>query len=187
MVSLTPLSSSETDKAEADAHWFETEVYPLDSTLRGWLRARFPSLNDTDDLVQESYLRLFRARVTTPIASSKAFLFATARNLALNKLRRQNFENTQGFGQNDASSVLDEKTDVPEAVARCQELDMLARAIQSLPPRCREVFVLRRLHGLSQKEVAARMGISESTVDAQCIIALKKCAQFFRNERMPND
>ncbi len=51
--------------------------------LRAWLRAKFPSLTDPDDLVQETFSRVLQARGTAPIASAKAFLFTTARNLAL--------------------------------------------------------------------------------------------------------
>ena len=57
--------------------------------LRAWLRAKFPSLTDPDDLVQETFSRVLQARATAPIASAKAFLFTTARNLALDQVRRQ--------------------------------------------------------------------------------------------------
>jgi RNA polymerase sigma-70 factor (ECF subfamily) len=159
--------------------WFAEEVSPHEGALRGWLRVRFPSLADRDDLVQESYLRIMRAHETGPIASPKAFLFATARNLALNHLRHRRYEPNE-LGDFDVSGVLDECADVPESVARAQETQHLNEAIQSLPERCREVFALRRLHGLSTKETAARLGIAEKTVEAQCIIALRKCVEFFR-------
>jgi len=148
------------------------------------LHARFPALADRDDLVQESYLRIMRAHEAGPIASPKAFLFATARNLALNHLRHLRYA-PNALGDFDVSSVLDERAGVPESVARAQETQLLNEAIQSLPERCREVFTLRRLHGLSTKETAARLGIAEKTVEAQCIIALRKCVEFFRLGRTP--
>lgn len=166
------------------ARWFAEEVRPHEAALRGWLRARFPSLSDRDDLVQESYLRIMRAHEAGPIASPKAFLFATARNLALNHLRHRQYE-PNALGDFDVSSVLDERVGVPESVARAQETQLLNEAIQSLPERCREVFTLRRLHGLSTKETAARLGIAEKTVEAQCIIALRKCVEFFRRAELP--
>jgi len=64
-------------------------------------------------------------------------------------------------------------------VARSQELEMLTQAIQSLPTRCRQILTLRKIYGLSQKEVAAELGISEHTVEAQGTIALRKLGEFF--------
>jgi len=52
-----------------------------------------------------------------------------------------------------------------------------------LPERCREVFTLRRIHGVSQKEIAARLGISEKTVENQSVLALRRCVEFFRERR----
>lgn len=167
---------------EPDANrWFSQEVQPHEPALRRWLGARFPSLTDRDDLVQESFLRVWQARAGRPIANVRAFLFATARHLALNHLRHRGYRQPEGLGEIDASSVIDEQADTPEAVARHQELELLHESIQSLPERCRQVFTLRRINGLSQKETAARLGISEKTVENQSLIALQRCVEFFRD------
>jgi len=166
-----------------DSHlsrWFSEEVLPHEAALRGWLRGRFPTLVDTDDLVQESYTRLLRARQTGSIACPRAFLFVTARNLALNQLRHLRYERTEGSTELDASGVLDDSAAIPEKVAHAEDLQLLIHAIQSLPERCRQVVTLRKIYGLSQKEVAAKLGISEHTVEAQGAIGLRKCIEFFR-------
>jgi RNA polymerase sigma factor (sigma-70 family) len=165
--------------------WFEDEVQPNEPLLRSWLRSRFPSLHDVDDLVQESYLRILRAHADCKIRSAKAFLFSIARNLAINQVSRGRNENRSVLGESDVSTVLDEATNVPESVALAQEMEMLTLAVESLPKRCKEAFVLHRLHGLSRAEVADRLGISESTVDGQCIIALRKLAHHFRRIDRP--
>src|SRR5438045_4860523 len=69
-------------------HWFVSEMQPHRSALRAWLLARFPTLGDVDDVVQESFARVLRAREAGPIRSTRALLFATARNLALDTVRR---------------------------------------------------------------------------------------------------
>ncbi len=161
------------------ARWFAEEVQPHEPALRAWLRGRFPTLADTDDLVQESYARLLRARETGSIACAKAFLFVTARNLALNQLRHLRYERPDGVAELDASGVLDDSAAIPESVARAEDLQILIHAIQSLPDCCRQVVTLRKIYGLSQKEVAAKLGISEHTVEAQGAIGLRKCIEFF--------
>ena len=162
------------------SRWFAAEVQPHEAALRAWLRVRFPSVGDGDDVVQESYLRIVKAHEVAPIGAAKSFLFMTARNLALNYLRHRRYEQAEALREIDSTSVLDESASVPETVSRAQETESLKLAIQSLPERCREVFTLRRIHGLSQKEVAARLGISEKTVEAQSVIALRKCVEYFR-------
>jgi RNA polymerase sigma factor (sigma-70 family) len=162
------------------SRWFAEEVQPHEAALRAWLRSRFPTLTDADDLVQESYSRLLRARETGSIACAKAFLFVTARNLALNRLRHLRHERPEGVTELDASGVLDSGVAIPESVARAEDLQLLIHAIQSLPDRCRQIMTLRKIYGLSQKEVAARLGISEHTVEAQGAIGLRKCIEYFR-------
>jgi len=80
-------------------------------------------------------------------------------------------------------AVLDEREDIPETIARNQELAFLTEAIQSLPDRCRQVFTLRKVYGLSQKEIAEKLGVSEHTVSAQLTIGIHKCTEYVLRER----
>jgi len=155
-------------------------VLPHTAPLRAWLRARFPGLNEVDDVVQEAMMRVLRARESGPVLSAKALLFVAARNLALNRLRDRRREPVRPSADFDLGGVPDEHADIRETVARLEEFGVLTEAIRSLPERCRRVMTLRRIYGLSQKEVAARLGISEHTVEAQSTIGLDKCAEFFR-------
>jgi len=162
------------------ARWFAEEVLPHESALRTWLRARFPVVTDADDLVQEAYARLMRAHATGPVACPRALLFVTVRNLALNHLRHQRIERPEGAAEIDALSVADERVGAPEALAQAEDFQVLIRAIQALPERCRQIVTLRKIYGLSQKEVAERLGLSEHTVEAQGGIGLRKCIEYFR-------
>ena len=154
--------------------------------LRAWLRSRFASEGDIDDVVQETYVRLLRARENGHVASPKAFMFAVARNLALDRLRHRQVARAEPLVESEALSVLEEGEGIPEAIAHNQELELLTEAIQTLPDRCRQIFTLRKVYGLSQAEIAQRLRISENTVSAQLTIGVKKCMEFMlrcRRER----
>ena len=83
--------------------WFATHVQPHEPVLRAWLRSRFRT---EDDLVQESYLRLLRARERGEVTSPKAFLFTVARDLALDRLRHREVLPTESFEENEELSLI---------------------------------------------------------------------------------
>lgn len=151
--------------------------------LRAWLQSRFPQLTDLDDIVQEAYARVLAARSRMDVRQPKAFFFATARNLALDHFRRRQIARVEPLGGIDELSVLDEGENVAETVARNQEIELMTQAIQSLPDRCRQVMTLRHVYGLSQKAVAAQLGISVRTVEAQVTIGIKRCTEFVRRRQ----
>ena len=151
--------------------------------LRAWLQSRFRDGTDFDDILQEAYLRVLKAHADGHLQSPKAFLFAVARNLALDRLRRQQVARTEPLGHGDQWDALFDEDDVTETVARNQELELLTQAIQALPDRCRQVFTLRKVYGMSQAEIAAQLGISEHTVSAQLTIGVHKCTEFMARFR----
>ena len=165
--------------APDSSRWFATEVQPHRPALRAWLLARFPTLPDVDDLVQDTFARVLRAREAGPIRSTRALLFATARNLALDAVRRQRVVRFEPITDDTDSSVLADTTDVFATVSKQQELELLTKAIQSLPERCRQIFTLRTAYGLTQKQIAAKLGVSESTVEKQMAHGIRLCAAFF--------
>lgn len=163
------------------AGWFLTEVQPHRPALRAWLLARFPTLPDVDDVVQDTFARVLRAREVGPIRSTRALLFTTARNLALDAVRRQQVVRFEPITDSTDSSVLADGADVVATVSKQQELELLTKAIQSLPARCREILTLRTAYGLTQKEIARKLGVSESTVEKQTALGIRLCAEFFAN------
>jgi RNA polymerase sigma factor (sigma-70 family) len=162
------------------ARWFAEEVQPHEPLLRAYLQKQFPALADVDDVVQESHLRLLKARERGPIASAKAYLFAIARNVAIGAFRKN--RKIAGFPVNEIGGwdILEADTNVVESASLQQEVSLAAEAIDRLPGRCREIVVLRALHGLSHKEIAVQLGLSEQTVRVQVARGMKKCAQFLR-------
>ena len=160
--------------------WFAEEVQPHERSLRTYLGSLFPSLLDIDDLVQEAYVRLIRAKSAGRISYAKAFLFTTARNAALDLFRRRKVVSIEAIGDMSELSVLENGPDAAEALNKQQELELLAEAVRTLPDRCRQVLTLRLLYGLSHKEIAAQLRLSEHTVKAQLAKGMRRCADYFQ-------
>lgn len=159
--------------------WFTVHVLSHDPVLRAWLTARFPGLADLDDVVQESYRRVWLAAEKRTIDEPRAFLFTTARHLAIDRLRRAQSAPFAPLEESAAAFVAEEGPDAAECTARNQELELLTEALQSLPARCRRVLTLRKIYGLSQKQISAELGISENTVESHLSSGMARLAAFF--------
>jgi len=161
------------------ARWFAEEVQPHEPALRAYLQARFPTLGDHDDLVQETYTRLLRAQATGGVRYPKAFLFTAARNAAFDLFRRRRAHPTESVTDHAELTVLAEQPDAAEQVDQRYELEVLADAVRALPDRCRQVLMLRYLDGLAYKEIADQLGISPETVKVHMAKGMRRCAAFF--------
>ena len=162
------------------SRWFTEEVQPHGAQLKAYLRGSFPHMGEVDDVVQESYLRLWKARAAQPIRSVKSFLFHIARHVAIDLMRRRQVSPVEAVGDLAALPAIEEKADVVESLRRQEKAHLLMEALASLPPRCREIVMLRKLMGLSQKEVAVRLRIAEKTIDEQLARGVKRLETWFR-------
>jgi RNA polymerase sigma-70 factor (ECF subfamily) len=160
--------------------WFAKEVQPHGASLRSYVRRAFPTVNDVDDVVQESFLRIWKARLAQPIHSSKAFLFKVARHLALDLVRRGQVSPINHVRDLSALNVVEDSRGVAESADANEKMLALADAVASLPTRCREIVILRKFKGLSQKEVAAHFGLSERTVEVQVARGVRRCEDYLR-------
>lgn len=167
-----------------DERWFRESVQPHEGALRGFLRRKYPTL-DTDDVVQESYLKLFRARSVRQIVFGKAFLFTVAVNTANTLFRRRKIYADVPVSELPESQVLANTGDVTEALNAQQEQELLSSVIAELPPRCREIFLLRVARGLTNGEIAAQLGLSEGTVRTQVVRAMQRCTELLKKRGLP--
>lgn len=163
-----------------NARWFSEEVHLHEPGLKNYLRGSFPSVRDVDDIVQESYLHVWRRQLAAPIRSAKSFLYAVARNLAIDSLRHRHRTPIDAISSLASLEVVDPGAGAAEHACSNEEIELLLEAIESLPARCREIIILRKLCGLSQKEIAARLGIAERTVEVQGTKGLNRCEAFLR-------
>lgn len=151
--------------------------------MKSWLRSRFPWLLEVDDIAQEAVVRLWRRHnnpVGTPIKSAKAALFVIARNAAIDETRHRAVVKMRAVTDTERLSVLDERADVAAIVDARQELEFFAEALRELPTRCRQVITLTKIYGLTEREVAERLGVSENTVRTQVVRGMERCTNYLR-------
>ena len=162
--------------------WFRREILPHEGALLRYLYRVWPRRDDITDLRQEIYARVFEsARLSRPL-NPNAFLFAIARNLMTDRLRRERVVSIEAVGDIEELNVLiDELTPERRSIAR-QEFKRLANAFDRLPTKCREVIWLRRVQELSQREVAGYLRITESAVEKHISRAVRLLNAELRSE-----
>jgi RNA polymerase sigma factor (sigma-70 family) len=153
-----------------------------EAALKRFLRRYIKSRDDIDDLAQECFLRAYAAESTHSITAPRSFLFTVAKNLALNELARRASAAVEPLGDSVDLDVLEDKGQVAidDEVDSHERVRQLARAIASLPPQCSKVFILRKMQGLSHKEIAARLNISVRTVENHVALGLLRCKAYLR-------
>jgi RNA polymerase sigma factor (sigma-70 family) len=151
--------------SESLDEWFLREVLPNEPALLGYLGKVWPRREEIEDLAQESYARVYQAALKTRPSAPRAFLFATARHLMTDRIRRERIVSIQAIGDLETLNVLVDELSAEHRVNAHQELTRLSEALDTLPPRCREVVWLRRVEELSYREIAERLGIGIKTVE----------------------
>jgi RNA polymerase sigma-70 factor (ECF subfamily) len=157
--------------------WFSTVVLPLEPALMRFLRRNWSNPDEIADLRQDIYMRAYEAALRDGIpVATQAFVFACARNLLIDRARRAQVVPFEAMA--DVPAFSEQPDDFsPERVAGARaELDLLQAALNDLPPRCREVVVLRKIDELPQKEIADRLGIAEGTVEKHITLGIRALA-----------
>lgn len=160
-----------------NARWFADEVQPHDASLKAYLRGAFPGVRDVEDVVQESYLRIWRAQARGSVASARHFLFRVARNLALDLVRRDRRSPVRTVEDPAALGAADEAPSARSAAETAERVALLAAALDALSPRHREVVILCKLQARSHREAAALLGISEKTVAEHLYRAIQRLGE----------
>lgn len=146
--------------------WFIREVLPLEPALMQYLRRNWRRRDDIADLRNDIYVQVFEAALKKLPEKPKQFVVITARNLLIDRLRRERIVAMEAMADLDALEGAAD-TPGPERVAIARdELRLLQRAMERLPRRTQEIIVMRRVEGLSRAEISVRIGISQETVSA---------------------
>ena len=163
--------------------WFAREILPHEEALVRYLARSWSNRQEVHDLRQEIYVRVYEAAARARPLSPKSFMFTTARHLMADRIRRRRVVSIEATADLEALNVLVDEISPEQRASARQELTRLAQALDRLPPQCGRVVWMRKVEGLSQKQVAERLGISEGAVEKQITKGVRLLAsQLFGGE-----
>ena len=135
---------------------------------------------DIEDIVHEAFLNSYAAELNTKIHQPKAFLFRTARNLAFKHLSKSSNRLTDYLEDLNLSEVFIDRPSIEDTAESHEQFAFFCKAVQKLPLQCRRAFILRKVYGLSHKEIAKHLHISVSTVEKHLATGISRCLDYMR-------
>jgi RNA polymerase sigma-70 factor (ECF subfamily) len=177
----TNCESAQAAAPEVD-DWFAREVLPLEAALMQFLQHNWRNKSDIADLRQDVYVLVYEAALRALPHQPRQFLFTTARNLLINRVRREQIVPIEAAVDLDALEVAIDAPGPDRAVLARDELRRLQMALDRLPPRCREVVIMGQIEGLTGREIATRLGIAEGTVSEHLAKGMRALADILYGE-----
>jgi RNA polymerase sigma factor (sigma-70 family) len=153
--------------------WVGAQVLPHEADVRAWLRRTGAAGDEVDDIVQDAYCRIAALPSVAHIINGRAYFFRAVRNIAIERARRAKVVRLDWLTEIELANVVDHEPTAERILLGRQELKRVERIIEALPDRCREIFRLRRIQGVSQKEIARRLNVTENVVETQATRALQ--------------
>jgi RNA polymerase sigma factor (sigma-70 family) len=144
--------------------WFVSTILPLEAQLTLFLRRNWRNQSDISDLVQDVYVRVYEAASKNLPDNPKSFLFNTAHNMLVDRVRRDKIVPIEFAAQLDAFGAAHDEPGPDRSVIARDDLRRLQEALDALPTRTRSVVIMRRVDGLSRADIAKQLGISEVTI-----------------------
>ena len=148
-----------------------------ESILRRYLARFVYRAEDIDDMVQETFLRAYKATDSRKIDYPKAYLFRVAKSVAVRELTKKSNQVTDYIEESTADEPKMQGS-LEEELEAEQKVNIYCAAIAELPPQCRRVFLMRKYQGLSHKEIAANLGVSVGAVEKQMTLGIKRCMAY---------
>jgi RNA polymerase sigma factor (sigma-70 family) len=161
-------------------NWFVHDVLAHEAALMRYLARVWPDRSEIEDIRHDAYVRILESAHRLRPTAPKSLLFSIARNLMVDRVRRNRVVAIDRIGDLDAINVMVDEVTPERRVSIHQQMTRVTAAINRLPNRCQAVFWLRRIENLSQKEIAVEVGVSEGTVEKHMVRAGRLLADLLR-------
>ena len=161
-----------------------TGIYlEIRASLTRYVSRYFKRSQEAEDVVQEAFVKVIQAQREREIQSPKSYLFRTARNLSLAQISKSSYKLTDDMGDILSDSEMLMTKSLEDQFEVRESFEIFCSAVRSLPVKCRRVFVLCRVYGFSQKEIAERLGITLGAVEAHLARGARRCIDFMEAEQ----
>jgi RNA polymerase sigma factor (sigma-70 family) len=167
--------------------WVGSHVLPHEAAVRSWLKRWTGRVQDIDDVIQEAYCRLAAMDDVTHVGNGRAYLFQTTRNIVLEQVRRSKIVRIDNLADMSFLNIMDDAPSADRVVSGARELQRVEQLIEGLPPKCRQVFILRRVHGVPQRDIAERLGLTQAAVEKHAARGLKLILKWLESDETAND
>lgn len=162
--------------------WFKAVILPHEAALRRHLVTIRAPWSDHDDIVSEALIRAFSTVAWDEVTHGRSYLFAIARNLILDGVRREKVVTLDLVSDLDVLGVADDQPSAEDVVSARDELRRLRRAIDTLPPQRRRVFVRRRIEDIDIDTIAREMRLARSTVEKHLTQAIAQLTRLMASD-----
>jgi RNA polymerase sigma-70 factor (ECF subfamily) len=153
--------------------WLTIHFLPHEAELRTMLRRVCMSSAEIDDVIQETCYRILVMADLEHIRHPKPFVFRTAKNIVLDRIRRDAVVSIETMANLDELEIADSAPSPDRVVFAREELKWVFGLIGNLPDRCKSVFRARRVHGMSQNETAETLGLTDSVVEHEMMRGMR--------------
>lgn len=161
-------------------HEYESIYSEIRSSLMRFAGRYFKRPHEVEDVVQEAFVKVLEAAQSRTIETPKSYIYQTAKNLALKEISKNSHKLTDLVGDFSDEEVSLSGPSLEQEYESREQLALVLEAVRELPPKCQRAFVLKRIYGYSQKEIADEMGISVKTVEIHLTRAILHCTEFMK-------
>lgn len=163
--------------------WFRREILPHEAALIRFLSRKWVNASDVQDIRHDIYVRILEAAERERPAAAKAFLFTVAKNLLVDRARRNRIVAIDLLEDIDSLGVLIDEVSPERRASGREQVARLSALFDRLPERRRQVVWMRRIEDVPQREIARRLEIAEATVEKHLVLGIRSLADAFFGRR----
>lgn len=152
--------------------WVAREIIPHEASCRGWLRRARAKPEDADEVIQDAYCKLATLANFDHIERPRAYFFSIVRNLYIRRVKRERIVSIEAIAEIEGYAADDSWSPERQVLSRL-ECKHVVSLIEALPDKPRRIVELRRIEGLSQRETAARLSVTEAVVEKQVRLGIR--------------